>query len=74
VSRYDPPQPKCRHIATVRVSSHEDLLAGYADGDPIASTLSCQRPGCLDDAKAWLWASTHRPAVHVIELRRKVRQ
>ena len=68
MSRYRLPDPKCRHRPKLRVSSHENLQAGFESGDPFASTLVCDRDGCVDDAKQWLWASTYRPDVHVVPL------
>jgi hypothetical protein len=70
MSRYSLPDPKCRHKATVRISSHLDLQAGFEGPEPFASTCCCDREECQADAKAWLWASTHREAVHVVPLRR----
>jgi hypothetical protein len=67
VSRYSPPDPKCHHVPTVRVSSHEDLLAEFRPGEPVASTYCCDRPECITDAREWVWASTHRDA-HVVRL------
>ena len=69
MSRYTLPDPKCRHKATRRVSSHLDLQAGYESNEPFASTHVCDREPCLDDAKEWLRASTRRDAVHVVPLR-----
>jgi hypothetical protein len=68
VSRYDLPDPTCRHKPTRRVSSHEDLRAGYESGEPFASTHVCDRDDCLNDAMLWLWASTRRPDVHIVPL------
>lgn len=70
MGRYDLPDPQCRHKATVRVSSHEDLEAGWASADPCASTYCCSREACLSDAREWLRASTRRDAVHVVPLSR----
>lgn len=68
MSRYDLPAPLCRHRPTVRVSSHLDLLAACDLDEPIASTYCCSRPGCLEDAKEWLLATTRRDAVHIVPL------
>ena len=64
MSRYRLPDPRCRHVRqTVAVSSHDDLLAAARTGEPMASTLVCNREACIEDAKAWVWASTHRQPV-----------
>jgi hypothetical protein len=68
VSRYSLPLPTCTHGAKFRVTSHIDLLRALKRGSPHASTLCCDRDGCLADAKAWVWASTHRTA-KVVPLR-----
>ena len=55
MARYDLPDPKCHHRPTQRVTS------GNLD-DPNgthASTYVCDRPGCVEDAKAWAFASSH---------------
>ena len=55
MSRYSLPDPRCDHAPTQRVTSG-DL------GDPSgvhASTYVCGRPACVEDAKAWAFASTH---------------
>lgn len=71
VSRYTLPDPKCRHVPTVRISSHLDLTAGYNSGEPFASTHCCDRPTCQEDAREWLRASTRRDAVHVVPLKKR---
>ena len=45
-------RPKCRHKPKVSVRSHLDLVAAVATGEPMAATLCCNRPACLDDARA----------------------
>jgi hypothetical protein len=55
--RYRLPDPKCKHAPTGRV---------YA-GDPqgaYASTYVCDRPACIEDAKAWAEAEMRLPAEH----------
>lgn len=69
MSRYTLPDPKCRHVATVRISSHLDLQAGWESDEPCASTHCCDREACQEDAKEWLRASTRRSVVHVVPLR-----
>lgn len=69
MSRYSLRDPKCRHKATRRVSSHVDLQAGFESDEPFASTHVCDRAECLEDAKEWLFASTRRSVCHVIPLR-----
>ncbi len=56
MGRYDPPQPLCRHKATVRVGNYEDILAAHKAGKPIASTHCCDREECLADATEWVRA------------------
>ena len=63
MSRYDLPNPKCRHVPKVRVSSHEDLVEANRAKEAHASTLVCDRPACIEDAKEWVAASAHRDAV-----------
>lgn len=58
MSRYDIPNPKCRHVRKGRV------LAGDLDG-PHASTQVCDRPECIADAKEWAEAKVRQPAVHI---------
>ena len=54
MSRYDLPDPKCRHAKkAVRVTS------GDLYGDTHASVWVCDREDCIEDAKAWAFASTH---------------
>lgn len=62
-SRYDLPDPKCRHARlSVRVTS------GSFDGSH-ASVLVCDRAACIEDAKAWAFASTQiQPTVTVRDL------
>jgi hypothetical protein len=69
VSRYQIPDPKCHHKATVRVSSHADLAAAAKTREPMASTYCCDREACQDDAKEWLQASTRRDAAVIVPLR-----
>jgi hypothetical protein len=57
MSRYDPPDPLCRHKATVRVSNHTNLMAAFRDGLPTVSTHCCDREACQEDAKEWVRAS-----------------
>lgn len=61
MSRYDLPGPKCKHVRQrgqgVRVASHE-FYPGT--DEPFASAWVCARTACVDDAKEWVWASTHR--------------
>lgn len=71
MNRYEPPDPICQHVATVRISSHVDLAAAAATTEPIASTHCCDRQACQDDAKAWLRAVTRRDTVHVIPILRR---
>lgn len=73
MSRYRLPDPKCRHRPKLRVSSHENLQAGFDSSDPFASTHVCDRAECLADAKEWVWASTHRPDVFVVPLGKETR-
>lgn len=62
--RYRLPEPKCRHVMlSTMVSSHDDLVAVAKAGDPMASVLVCDRDSCIEDAKAWVWASTHREPI-----------
>lgn len=61
--RHRLPNPKCRHVPKVRISSHEDLEAARRSNEAHASTLVCDRPGCIEDAKEWVAASAHRDAV-----------
>jgi hypothetical protein len=63
MGRYDPPDPKCHHVGTVRVSSHEDLVAAAESNESMASTDCCDREECQQDAKEWVYAITHRQAV-----------
>lgn len=60
--RYRLPDPKCNHATrTVRVTS------GSFDGAH-ASTWVCDRETCVEDAKAWAFASTHiEPTLFVKE-------
>jgi hypothetical protein len=66
-ARYELPSPRCRHVIRpgrprTMVSSH----ASYADAPPshaFASTWVCGREACIEDAKAWVWASTHQEPV-----------
>ena len=61
MSRYELPDPKCSHVPKGRVT------AGALDADsPHASTYVCERPACIEDAKAWAYASTHLPAEFVL--------
>lgn len=52
-NRYQLPDPKCRHTPVQRVE------AGNSASGPHAATYVCDRPACVDDAKAWAHASTH---------------
>lgn len=62
--RYRLPDPKCKHAPKGRV------YAGDPDG-AYASTYVCDRPACIDDAKAWAEAEMREPAQHVLLPRRK---
>ena len=55
MSRYDLPDPKCRHKrkGIVKAGSWEGAHASHA---------VCDRDDCIEDAKAWAYASTHLPA------------
>jgi hypothetical protein len=70
MGRYDPPDPLCHHVATCRVSSHEDLAEAARSKEPMASTHCCDREACQADAKEWVHAMTHRDAV-VVPIRRR---
>lgn len=69
MGRYDLPDPACRHAATCRVSSHEDLVAAAKGDGPMASADCCDREACQADAKEWVFAKTHIQAT-VIPFRR----
>lgn len=58
MSRYDLPEPKCKHKRKGRV------MAGAFDGAH-ASTYVCDRPECIEDAMAWAWATTHLQPTHI---------
>jgi hypothetical protein len=53
VSRYDPPDPLCKHKPVNRAT------AGGGEDQPHASTYVCGRPVCIADALAWVYAQTH---------------
>jgi hypothetical protein len=57
MGRYDPPNPKCHHKATVRVSTHVDLAEAFKSDDGVFSTWCCSREACQEDAKEWVRAS-----------------
>ncbi len=70
MGRYDLPDPKCTHVPSVRVSSHEDISEGLrSTTEPFASTYCCVREECQADAKEWVQASTRHSAVFVIPLK-----
>lgn len=57
MDRYRIPDPKCNHVRRGLVSA----------GDPhgvYASTQVCDRTECIEDAIAWVRASTHLDPVH----------
>lgn len=56
--RYRLPDPKCQHARRGRVE------AGDPDG-AYASTQVCDRPECIEDAKAWAEATVRLPSRHV---------
>lgn len=56
MGRYDIPGPLCRHVATVRVSNHANLLQAFKDDLAVVSTSCCSRQACQDDAKDWVRA------------------
>lgn len=63
MSRYDLPDPKCRHKPMGRVS------AGDPNVGPHVSTYVCDRPACIQDAMEWARASTHiDPKHHPMQL------
>lgn len=53
MGRYDLPDPKCRHKRKGRVISGETKVGAHA------ATSVCDRFECIEDAKAWAWATTH---------------
>lgn len=53
-NRYELPDPKCNHRPVNRVTA--GVLGGTG---PQASTYVCDREACIEDAKAWAYASTH---------------
>lgn len=61
--RYELPGPRCRHVRRpgtgTLVSSH-DLGQPVPRDEPLASTWVCGREACVEDAKEWVYASTHR--------------
>jgi hypothetical protein len=60
MSRYDLPDPKCRHKRKGRVT------AGSAEpGHAHAATSVCDRPACIEDAKEWARASTHQEPEYI---------
>lgn len=61
MSRYDLPDPKCRHKPKVIVRS------GDLDGQH-ASTYCCDRNECVGDAIAWAKASTGGLPIAIREL------
>lgn len=66
MGRYDLPDPLCNHAVskrTVRVSSHADSMDALRDAAPLASVWVCEREACVEDAEAWVAASTRRAAV-----------
>ena len=58
-TRYQLPDPLCKHRPTGRVTSGE--LSGAH-----ASVYVCGRAACVADAMAWAEASTGRPAVLIV--------
>lgn len=58
MSRYDPPDPKCRHARRGIVTAGD-----YRTG-PHAATNVCDRPDCIADAIEWAEAVTHLAAEH----------
>lgn len=65
MGRYDLPSPKCKHAgrtgpSAVRVTSHNDLAGALVADEPLASVWVCDREPCIEDAKEWVVASTHR--------------
>lgn len=68
MGRYDLPSPKCHHVirptrSRALVSSHASYTAARDAGEAFASTWVCARPDCVEDAKAWVYASTHQEPV-----------
>lgn len=64
MGRYDLPDPKCRHAQhAVMVSSHEDLVAASKTDEAMCSVWVCHREACIEDAKQWVYANTHRTPV-----------
>lgn len=62
--RYRVPDPKCNHARRGIVRA----------GDPhgaYAATNVCDRPECIEDAKAWAEAEVRLPAEHVPDRARK---
>lgn len=57
--RYDPPDPKCKHVRRGRVE------AGDPHSGPHASTQVCDRPECIADALLWAKAMTHLEGRHL---------
>lgn len=64
MGRYDPPDPLCRHVPSVRVSSHIGMPEHPQEA--YASTYCCHREACQLDAGEWVRAVTHQDVVHVI--------
>lgn len=56
--RYRYPDPKCRHKRKGLV------FAGGGEGEAHASTQVCDRPECIEDAKAWVRAETRLEPTH----------
>lgn len=67
MSRYEPPDPKCRHKRKGIVK------AGEWDGRH-ASHAVCDRPACIEDAKEWAWAMTHLPARFISDSELRAKQ
>jgi hypothetical protein len=62
VSRYELPDPKCRHARhATRVT------AGDPHDGPHASVWVCDRQACIDDAREWAAAYTRLPVEIVKE-------
>jgi hypothetical protein len=63
-------EPTCTHDPSVRVSSHEDLVAASKTNEPMASMYSCDRPACREEITFWVQGQTGKPAV-VVPLKRR---
>lgn len=60
MGRYDLPDPTCTH------KRKGIVFAGSYDGAHV-STWCCDRPACIEDAKAWATASMNLPAEFVLD-------